>query len=65
LSPARLRIHWSDEAKADGRATDRKTALALLDCVDRFLLTRGGTVEKLGPPLEGLRLRAVATTAPC
>jgi mRNA-degrading endonuclease RelE of RelBE toxin-antitoxin system len=29
----------------------------MLHCIDRFLLSRGGDVKKLKPPLMGLRLR--------
>lgn len=57
MSPGRLRVQWSDEAKAELRAIDRKTALNVLYCVDHLLLTRTGNIKKLGPPLEGLRLR--------
>ena len=57
MSPVRLRVHWSDEAKAELRAIDRKTALNILYCVDDLLLTRTGDIKKLGPPLGGYRLR--------
>jgi len=54
---ARLSIRWSDEARSDLRRIDRETALDILHCADRFLITRNGDVKKLKPPQTGFRLR--------
>ena len=56
-APQRLAIRWLRSAKADVRAIDRDTAMAILRCIDRFLLNRSGNVKKLQPPETGLRLR--------
>jgi len=53
----RLSIAWSAEARADLRAIDRQTALDILHCIDRYLVTRTGNLKKLKPPLTGFRLR--------
>ena len=55
--PARLTILWSPEARADLRAIDRKIAIDILHCIDRYLGTRNGDVKKLKPPQIGFRLR--------
>ncbi len=54
---ARISIQWSAEARIDLRAIDRKTALDILHCADRYLSTRNGDVKKLRPPQTGFRLR--------
>ena len=41
----------------DLRAIDRKTALEILHCIDRYLLNRTGDIKRLRPPLTGFRLR--------
>jgi mRNA-degrading endonuclease RelE of RelBE toxin-antitoxin system len=53
----RWTIEWSDEAKRELRAIDRKAALDILHCADRYLVTREGDVKQLKPPLSGSRLR--------
>lgn len=53
----RLSVLWSPEARVNLRAIDRKTALDILHCVDRYLETRSGDVKSLRPPLNGFRLR--------
>ena len=42
---ARLAILWAEEARGNLRAIDRKTALEILHCVDRYLATRSGDVK--------------------
>jgi mRNA-degrading endonuclease RelE of RelBE toxin-antitoxin system len=39
------------------RAVERETALQILYCIDRYLVSRSGDVKKLKPPLTGVRLR--------
>ena len=56
-APARLSIVWSPEARSDLRAIDRKTAMDLLHCADRYLASRNGDVKKLKSPQTGFRLR--------
>ena len=56
-APERITLIWSPEARSDLRAIDRETAMQILTCIDRFLLTRSGDVKKLKPPLSGFRLR--------
>lgn len=56
-SPTRLSVAWSTHAQADLRVIDREMALAILHCIDDYLLTRHGDVKKLKPPLPGFRLR--------
>ena len=56
-TPSKLTIIWSPEARADLRAIDRETALAILHCIDRYLSSRNGDVKKLKPPAIGFRLR--------
>ena len=56
-APERLSILWSLDARADLRAIDRETALDILHCVDRYLVTRNGDVKKLKPSMIGFRLR--------
>ena len=41
------RIIWSDEARADVRAIDQKTAYGLLRGLSRFALTESGDVKQL------------------
>jgi len=53
----RLSIIWSVEARADLRRIDRQTALDILHCTDRYLVTRNGDVKKLKAPQSGFRLR--------
>lgn len=55
--PVRLSIIWSPDARADLRSIDRKTALDILHCIDRYLETRSGDVKSLRPPMDGYRLR--------
>ncbi len=56
-NPHRLSIIWSEEARADLRHIDRQTALDILHCADRYLLSCSGDVKKLKPPQTGFRLR--------
>lgn len=56
-APERIAVVWSPEARADLRAIDRETAMQILHCVDRYLASRSGDVNKLKPPLTGFRLR--------
>lgn len=56
-APQRLLIAWSLEARADLRAIDRGSALDILHCIDRYLITRSADVKKLKPPMIGFRLR--------
>jgi mRNA-degrading endonuclease RelE of RelBE toxin-antitoxin system len=53
----RIAVIWSPEARDDVRAIDRETALQILHCLDRYLLSREGDVKKLKPPRTGFRLR--------
>ncbi len=53
----RAAIVWSPEARANLRAVDRETALAILHCVARYVESRSGDVKKLKPPFAGFRLR--------
>lgn len=52
-----MAVVWSQEARAELRAIDHETALQVLHCVDRFLVSRAGDIKKLKPPLGGFRLR--------
>ena len=54
---ARVGVIWAPEARVDLRAIDRETAMQILHCVDRYLVSRNGDVKKLKPPLVGFRLR--------
>lgn len=56
-APDRLLIVWATEARNDLRAIDRKIALDILHCIDRYLAARNGDVKKLKPPQTGFRLR--------
>jgi mRNA-degrading endonuclease RelE of RelBE toxin-antitoxin system len=56
-APERLSIIWSNEARSDLRAIDRKTALEILHCAGRYLATRNGDVKRLKEPQDGFRLR--------
>jgi mRNA-degrading endonuclease RelE of RelBE toxin-antitoxin system len=56
-SPDRLSIFWAPEARNNLRAVDRKAALDILHCVDRYLAARNGDLKKLKPPQTGFRLR--------
>jgi hypothetical protein len=58
----RITAIWSPEARADLRALDRKLAMQILRCIDRFLASRAGDLKKL-KPLERGFASAVATTA--
>jgi len=53
----RLSIIWSPSARADLRTIDRQTAVDILHCTDRYLLTRVGNVKKLKSPQTGFRLK--------
>ena len=53
----RIAVIWSPEARADLRSVERETALQILYCLDRYLVSRLGDVKKLKPPLSGFRLR--------
>jgi len=54
---ARLSIEWAPEARFDLRAIDRQTAIDILHCIDRYLITRSGDIKRLKPPLTDFRLR--------
>ena len=56
-APERIAVIWSPEARADVRAIERETAMQILYCIDRYLVSRAGDVKKLKPPLVGFRLR--------
>ncbi len=56
-TPDRLAIVWSPEARSDLRAIDRETAMQILYCLDRYLVSRSGDVKRLKAPLTGFRLR--------
>jgi mRNA-degrading endonuclease RelE of RelBE toxin-antitoxin system len=53
----RILVTWSPESRAELRVIDRDSALQILYCLDRYLTSRTGDVEKLKPPLTGFRLR--------
>jgi mRNA-degrading endonuclease RelE of RelBE toxin-antitoxin system len=36
---------------------DKKTALEILEAIDRYMVTGEGDLKQLSPPLSGLRLR--------
>jgi mRNA-degrading endonuclease RelE of RelBE toxin-antitoxin system len=55
--PERIAVLWSPQARSDLRAIERETALQILHCVDRYLVSRNGDVKKLKPPRTGFRLR--------
>ena len=57
VTPERIAIIWSPEARAELRAIDRETALQILRCIDRYLSSRTGDAKKLKAPLTGFRLR--------
>lgn len=53
------KIGWTEQAKADVRAIDRRTAIDLLHGLARFLATEEGDVKRLqdlDPPELRLRL---------
>lgn len=56
-APQRPGVLWSPEPRTDLRAIDRDSALQILYCLDRFLASRAGDVNKLKPPFTGMRLR--------
>ena len=56
-APERIGVQWSPQSRADLRAINRESAIQILHCVDRFLLSRAGDIKKLKPPLTGFRLR--------
>ena len=56
-APGRIAVTWSPEARADLRAIERETAVQILHCLDRYLISRTGDVKKLNSPLTGFRLR--------
>ncbi len=56
-APERLAVIWSPEARAELRAIERELALQILHCIDRYIGTRTGDVNRLKPPLGGFRLR--------
>jgi len=56
-APERIAVIWSPEARADLRAIERETAMQILYCVDRYLVSRTGDVKKLKPPRADFRLR--------
>lgn len=53
----RIAVIWSPEARAQLRDIDKESAMQILYCLDRYLITRKGDVKKLKKPLTGLRLR--------
>ena len=53
----RIAISWAAQGRADLRSIDRDTALQVLRCLDRYLLSRDGDVKKLQHPQTGFRLR--------
>lgn len=55
--PQRLAVVWAPGARSDIRAIDRKTAIGILHCLDRYLLHLDGDVKRLQPPHTGFRLR--------
>ena len=55
--PQRIAVIWSPEARVDLRAIDRATALDILHCIDRYLVSRQGDVKMLKAPRTGFRLR--------
>jgi mRNA-degrading endonuclease RelE of RelBE toxin-antitoxin system len=54
-APERIAIIWSPEARADLRTIERGTAMQILHCVGRYLVSRTGDVKKLKPPFSGFR----------
>ena len=50
-------VVWSATARGELRATDRETALNILQAIDRYLETGTGDVIKLQPPRTEFRLR--------
>ena len=56
-APERIAVVWSPDARSDLRAIERETAMQILYCIDRYLISRAGDVKKLKPPLTGFRLR--------
>ena len=55
--PERIAVIWSPEARSDLRAIDRESAMHILYCVDRYLISRNGDVKKLKSPRTGFRPR--------
>lgn len=56
-SAVRIGVIWAPEGRADLRGIDRETAMKILQCVDRYLVSRKGDVGRLKPPFTGFRLR--------
>ncbi len=56
-APERIAVAWAVEARTDLRGIDQNTALQILYCVDRYLLSRLGDVKQLKAPRTGFRLR--------
>lgn len=55
--PKRIGVIWAPQAKADLRSIDRDTALGILHCLDRYLRSGEGDIQKLKPPEKYCRLR--------
>lgn len=55
----RIAVVWSSEGRGDLRSVDRETAIQILHCLDRYLVSRTGDVKKLKPPETAFRLRCV------
>lgn len=53
----RISVIWSPDARSDLRAIDRETAMQILYCLDRYLVSHTGNVKKLKPPRTEFRLR--------
>ena len=53
----RIAVVWSPEAREHLRAIAREPSMQILQCVDRYLLSRAGDVKRLKHPLTGFRLR--------
>jgi mRNA interferase RelE/StbE len=51
------RISWSDEARADLRRIDQKTAMRILTSIHRFAETGAGDIKELKGQSGELRLR--------
>jgi mRNA-degrading endonuclease RelE of RelBE toxin-antitoxin system len=56
-APVRMAVLWSPEARSDLRAINRKEAVRILHCLDRYLANRTADVKKLKPPFIGFCLR--------
>lgn len=45
-APERIAVIWSPETRTDLRAIERETAMQILHCIGRYLVSRTGDVYR-------------------